>query len=130
MKYVKIIGLLAVATAALMVFAGSASADTFTSPTGTVYTGEIVADAEGHAVLDNPIAKIECASSVKGKVEEHGAGKVVKGNISALSFTGCTNQWHVTVEAAGTLSVNNEGASTSVFSSGATVEATRFGVTC
>jgi len=132
MKYAKILGLLAIAVAALMAFAGAASADQVTSPTGTTYTSTIAATAEGHAVLDNPIAKIECASAVEGKVEEHGAGKVVKGNISALSFTGCTNEWHVTVVAKGSLTVETSttGYNGTVKSSGATVEATRFGVVC
>jgi len=130
MKYVKILGLLAVAAAALMAFAGAASADTATSPTGTTYTGEIAAEAEGHAVLDNPIAKIECASKVSGTITGHGAGKPVSGPISSLTFTNCTNEWHVTVVANGTLSVDNTGAGINVSSSGATVEATRFGVVC
>ena len=68
MKYVKMLGLLAVAAAALMAFAGTASATTVTSG-GVTYTGEIAASAEGHAVLDNPIAKIECASTVAGTGE-------------------------------------------------------------
>ena len=136
MKYVKILGLLAVAAAALMAFAGSASADSATSPTGTTYTGEIVAEAEGHAVLDNPIAKIECASKVSGTISGHGAGKAVSGTISSLTFGSpvgtCTDEWHVTVVNAGSLSVNGITGSYNgdAFSTGATVEATRFGITC
>lgn len=131
MKYVKILGLLAVAAAALMAFAGTASADVVTSPKGTVYTGTIKAEAEGHAVLDNPIAKIECASTVEGKVESHGVGKSVEGKITTLDFTNCTNDWHVTVVTSGTLAVDwSSGENGSVRSSGATVEATRFGVNC
>src|SRR6188472_2576566 len=131
MKYVKILGLLAVAAAALMAFAGTASATTLTSPTGTVYTGSIHAASEGHAILQNPIAKIECASTVEGTVEQHGSGSTVKGNISNLSFTGCTNSWHVTVVTAGSLELHWKAAGEgTVTSSGATVEATRFGVAC
>ena len=134
MNYVKMLGLLAVAAAALMAFAGTASADSVTSPTGTTYTGELKAKAEGHAVLDNPIAKIECASTVKGLVEKHGAGKAVEGEIKKedLTFTGCTDEWHVTVVSGGTLSVNGIASSYNgdVFSTGATVEATRFGINC
>ncbi len=130
MRYVKIVGQLAVVAAALMAFAGSASADTATSPAGTVYTSKLVAFSGGHAVLDNPIAKIECASKVEGTVTGHGAGKPVSGTISSLTFTPCTNEWHVTTVAAGTLSVDNTGATTTVTSNGATVEATRLGVTC
>ena len=129
MKYVKILSLLAVASAALMAFAGSASATTVTSSEGE--TPKIVASAEGHAVLDNPIAKIECASTVEGTVESHGTGVPAAGAISELSFTNCTNSWHVTVVAKGSLSVTGTGGGNgTVSSSGATVEATRFGVVC
>lgn len=123
--------LLAVVAAASMVFAGTVSADSVTSPTGTTYTSSVKGSAEGHVVLDNPIAKIECASTAQGAVENHGAGKAVSGNISSLTFTGCTDEWHVTVVAAGSLSAeNNGGYNGIVFSSGATVEATRFGISC
>jgi hypothetical protein len=132
MKYVKMLGLLAVAAAAFMAFAGTASADEATSPTGTTYKGALSAEAEGHAVLDNPIAKIECASSVSGNIEsEDKAGENVSGNIESLSFSNCTDSWHVTVVSAGSLSVNATGSyNGDVFSSGATVEATRFGISC
>jgi len=129
MKYVKILGLLAVAAAALMAFAGTASATTVTSAEGTTPT--LSSSAEGHVVLDNPIAKIECASAVTGKVESHGAGVTAKGNISALSFTNCTNSWHVTVVTAGSLEVHSIGSGDGTLtSSGATVESTRLGVIC
>jgi hypothetical protein len=132
MKYVKILGLLAVAAAAVMAFAGTASATTITSPSGTLYTGKIVAEAEGHAVLDNPIAKIECASKVEGTVASHGSGVTAKGNISLLTFGSpvgtCTDSWHVTVVSAGSLEIHGSGST--LTSSGATVEATRFGVSC
>lgn len=129
MKYVKILGLLAVAATALMAFAATASADIATSPTGTVYTGSIVAEAEGHAVLDNPVAKIECASKVEGTLTTHGKDVKVSGPISSLTFGSpvgtCTGGWHVTVLEAGVLSVdaqaNGHG---DVFSKGATVEST------
>jgi hypothetical protein len=125
MKYAKMLGLLAVAAAALMAFAGIASATTVTSNEGETPT--LKASAEGHAVLDNPIATIECASNVEGAVQSHGAGVDASGAITALSFTGCTNSWHVTVSTNGSLSVNS---SNQVSSSGATVEATRFGIAC
>lgn len=137
MKYVKILSLLAVAAAALMAFAGSASATTVTSPEGTTYFGEIHAKSEGHAVLHNPIAKIECESTVNGHISVNGA-KDEKGNtlnasgsITTLTFSPCTNDWHVTTVSGGTLSIKSNGDMTGdLFSSGATVEATRFGVNC
>ena len=129
MKYVKILGLLAVAAAALMAFAGVASATTVTSSSGT--TPKIVSAANGHVVLDNPIAKIECGSNVEGTVQTHGAGVTAGGAITALSFTGCTNSWHVTVVSAGSLEIHaTSGGNGTLTSSGATVESTRFGITC
>jgi len=130
MKHVKILGLLAVAAAALMAFAGTASADTATSPVGTTYTGQITASSEGHLVFDNPIAKIECSSSLTGTVTGHGIGKPVSVTLTSFTFTGCTNEWHITTVSAGTLSVNNEGATTTVTTTGATIESTRAGITC
>lgn len=130
MNFAKILGLLAIAVSALTSFAATASADVATSPTGTVYTSTLKAAAEGHAVLDNPIAKIECASTVEGTITKHGAGQSVSGPISSLTFGSpvgtCTNGWHVTVVTGGTLSVNGTAGSYNghVFSSGATVEST------
>jgi hypothetical protein len=133
MKHVKILGLLVVAAAALMAFAGTASATTLTSPTGVPYTGAIKSVHEGtHVVLDNPVAKIECNSTVEGsKVESHGAGVTAKGPINSLAFTNCTNSWHVTVVSAGSLEVHgNAGNTGTLTSSGATVTSTRFGIEC
>jgi hypothetical protein len=124
--------LLAVAVSSLwMAFAGTASATTFTSPLGTIYTGEIKGESEGHLVLDNPIAKIECAVALQGKVESHGEGVTAKGSVTALSFTGCTNSWHVTVINKGTFEAHGIGSGNATLtSSGTTVEATRLGVIC
>ena len=135
MKDGKIIGLLSVAAAVLLAFTGTASADSATSPTGTTYTSTMSAVSGGHVVLDNPIAKIECASSVSGSITGHGAGKSVSGPVSSLSFGSpagtCTNEWHVTVVSGGTLSISaTSGYNGSASSSGATIEATRFGITC
>jgi hypothetical protein len=135
MKYVKMIGLMAIAAAAVMAFAGTASATTVTSPSGTLYTGKIVAASGGHVVLDNPIAKIECSSKVEGTVTSHGAGVTAKGTISSLTFGSpvgtCTDSWHVTVVSAGSLEIHGTGGNNGTLtSSGATVEATRFGITC
>jgi len=133
MKYVKMLELLAVAAAALMAFAGTASATTVTSE-GVTYTGEIAASAEGHVVLDNPIAKIECASTLAGTVESHGSGVTATGPISTLTFTSCTNNWHVTVIAKGSLEAHTltgaDAGNATITSNGATVEAKRLTITC
>jgi hypothetical protein len=132
MKYVKMLGLLAVVASSLMAFAGIASADEATSPKGSTYSGSISAQSEGHVVLDNPIAKIECPSTVSGDIESlDKAGENVFGEFNSLTFNNCTDSWHVTVAFAGNFSVNATGGfDGEASSSGATVEATRFGITC
>jgi hypothetical protein len=156
MKYVKILGLLAVAAAALMAFAASASATTVTSPTGTAATlttgsGEThkkgtqihAISEEGavagtsHVLLHNSNASIQCNSTVEGDLESQGAGVTAKGEIDILTFTNCTNGWTVTVDVRGSLEVHWVGPSGyngTLTSSGATVTAvlhTIFGdITC
>jgi hypothetical protein len=94
MKYVKILGLAAMALTALMAMAGTASATDITSPKGTVYTSTIVAENEGTVTLTSVFGgfgAISCTKSlVEGKVEGHGSGKPVSGKISNLTFTGCS----------------------------------------
>lgn len=125
------VALLAIAASILWMTVAAASATTLTSPVGTAYTGMISAEAEGHVILDTPIATINCASNVSGAVEAHGEGTTASGKISSLSFTGCTNSWHVTVISAGSLEVHEIGdGNGTVTSSGATVEATFSSVTC
>ena len=132
MKYVKILGLLAVAAAAMMAFAASASATSITTTTGgAAATPTIHAVNEGHVTLQNPIANISCSSTVEGKVESHGSGVTAGGNISTLNFTSCTNSWHVTAITNGSLEVHwTSGHNGTLTSKGAKVDTTRFGVTC
>lgn len=138
MKFVKTLGLLAVVGAALMAFAGSASATLITAPTGTAYTGEIHATSEGTAVLKNPIANIECHSTTRGTSLTHGSGQTAKGAITNLlwgksgNLNGtCHGDWHVTTDTPGTLEIHwiapGEGTLTS---SGAKVRTTIFGINC
>jgi hypothetical protein len=102
MKYVKMLGLLAVAAAALMAFAGTASATTLTSPAGETPT--IMATSINTA-LHGPFTTVACShSEVEGKVESHGAGVTAKGKISKLTFTGCN--YPVTVKTLGSLEIH------------------------
>jgi hypothetical protein len=134
MKYAKILGLLAVAAAALMAFAGSASATTITSPTGTVLgtTTPIHAVNEGgHIKLANPVANIECSSTVEGNIATQGAGVTAEGGITTLDFTGCTNNWVVTTISPGTLIAHwTSGYNGTLTSTGAKVKAVHLGITC
>ena len=115
MKYVKMLGLLAMAAAALMAFAGTASASTLTSPKGTTYTGNITATST-NSKLHGSFVTVECShSEAKGKVEEHGAVDA-GGKVSSLTFTGCN--YVTTVTATGKLNINSSNA---VFSSGAVI---------
>jgi hypothetical protein len=101
MKYVKMLGLLAVAAAALMAFAGTASATTVTSPEGTLYTGTIHAESS-NSKLHGSFITVECSgSTVHGKSLTHGSTATAEGAINELTFSGCN--YPVTVKNAGTL---------------------------
>jgi hypothetical protein len=109
MKYVKMLGLLAVAAAALMAFAGTASATSITSNEGTTPTINASAGkTELHPGSGTSFLTVSCnKSTVKGAVEQHGAGVTVKGKIAQptdLTFTECSDP--VTVLAGGSLEVH------------------------
>lgn len=113
MKYVKMLGLLAMAAAAVMAFVGSASAATLTSPTGTVLgTGTVIkAAAEGVTKLDGSVDVACNESHVEGTVTNAGGGvptQTVEGNITKLEFTGCAKDT-VNVLAGGSLSIHSLG---------------------
>lgn len=133
MKHLKILGLLAVAAAAMMAFAANASATTVTG-NGASYTGAIVASNEGgHVSLHNPAAKIECSSLVEGTSLTHGDTVTAEGAITKLEFTGCTGGWTVTANTNGTLIAHaTSGGNGTLTSTGATVTAVNdiIGITC
>jgi hypothetical protein len=129
MKYVKIAGLLAIATVALMALSGSASASIATSPEGTVYTGNVEATST-NAEIHGAFTTIKCTHSlVKFKIEWHGNGTgttvQVGGNLSYLDFTGCN--YETKVKNAGSLGISS---SNSVISTGASIEAQTSVGTC
>jgi hypothetical protein len=98
MKYIKMLGLMAAAVAALMAFAGTASATTLTSPAGTSYTGKIVASTEGKVSLhgENGVT-VECEGTVEGTIETHSSTTTAHGPISALTWKNCTGGTPTTV---------------------------------
>jgi len=110
MRYVKILGLAAMALAALMAMAGTASATTITSPKGTTYTSTIKAENVGTVTLTSVFGgfgAVSCnKSTVEGKVEAHGVGVTVSGLIEAknLTFTECNKP--VTVVSGGSLELH------------------------
>lgn len=139
MKYVKMLGLLAIAAAALMAFAGTASATTLTNGSGVFYPkGTVIhAEAEGTVTLHPPIGDITCTSStVQGEVEKPGGAaesETVSGPIGTLTFGGCNAA--VTVLKPGTLEIHtkekgvNNGNGT-LTSNGAEVTVVAFGIHC
>jgi len=102
MKYVKMLGLLAVAATALMAFASTASA-TLTSPPGTKYGGEIIATSTNFQ-LDGTV-DVTCGhSEVKAKPSSAGA---TSGTVTSLTYTSCSRS--VTVTSLGTFSLHSDG---------------------
>lgn len=131
MKKLKIFGLAALVTVALLAIAAGALASTVTSPTGTSYTGTLAGVSEGHGILHNPIAKIECNVTIEGEIKSHGKGVTAEGNATKVTISPCTNNWHVTTVAVGKVIAHwTSGHNGTIESTGATVETTRFGVSC
>ncbi|HEU4739313.1 MAG TPA: hypothetical protein VFS54_09580 [Solirubrobacterales bacterium] len=131
MKYVRTLGLLVVAAAAMLSFAANASADTWTTTTskGTVETPTVHwVNEGGHVTLQNPIATISCSLTKVETVTTHEKGKPVLAHLNELTTTGCTNSWHITTVTGGTTSA--EASNGELKSSGARVEMTRLGVKC
>jgi hypothetical protein len=123
MKYVKMLGLLAVAAAALMAFAGTASASTLTSPSGTnMAVGATLEATSINTELHGPFSSVSCAhSEVKGEIKQNGTQNGSKtdagGNITTLDFDECSS--NVTdASSLGTLEINKKG---EVFSSGTVI---------
>lgn len=119
MKYVKMLGLLAVAAAALMAFAGTASATQLTDASGNVLgVGTVIhAEAESTVTLHPPIGDIECSgSTVKGSITNAGGASAtvsgpidtteVEGKKTGLTFTGCNAT--VTVLQTGSLEIHTK----------------------
>lgn len=137
MKYLKMLGLMAIALVALTAFASPASATTLTSPAGThLPVGTTIhAVSKGHVVLDSAIGKIECNSTLEGNTTTTGGlfkektTDVEMAN-SSLSFTGCTTAL-VKVLKPGTLTINSGGGGNgTLVSNGAEVTVETFGVHC
>lgn len=103
----KMLGLLTVAMAALMAFAGTASATTVTSIAGTPYTGSIQATSTNFEI-DGPFVTVKCGhSSIDAEVGSHGGSGAVTGQINILAFTECN--YPVTVENSGSFLIESDG---------------------
>lgn len=93
MKYMKMLGLLVFAAAALTVLTGTASATTLTSPAGTALGVGTEIKAESGATAFDAIVNSTCQNSTfEGKVTNVGGGtptQNVSGEISKLTFSEC-----------------------------------------
>ncbi|HWO83208.1 MAG TPA: hypothetical protein VNM38_05390 [Solirubrobacterales bacterium] len=119
-----------VATVAIVLStcAATASATVVLGPDWNPYTSTIEATNEsGHAVLTSAGVKVECSSSIVGKVETDGSGITAEGKLSSLTFKSCTNGNIVNVKKGGSLIFHTKGEGTgngTVTSTGAEIEVT------
>jgi hypothetical protein len=135
MKHVKMLGLLVMATASLMAFAGNASAaPTLTSPAGTEYTGTFHAQlVKGTTFLVKAGVENTCTIATIHLVFSFNTSEEAEGALTGgtppqgLSFGGCTQDTKTIT--AGSLTINDAG---EVFSKGSRVEVkvTGLGITC
>jgi len=125
MKNLKMLGLLAVAAASLMAFAGSASAtNVFTSPAGTHFTGTIHASLESgttavvKAGIEDTCAEATIHGTITVNNTTHAEGALTGGTPpTGLTFGKCTA--HTAVGFSGSLTINDKG---EVFSRNSRVE--------
>jgi hypothetical protein len=128
MKHLKILGLFVMAAAALMAFAGSASAATFTSPAGTEYTGAIDATAESSLLLEAGFAEITCTeSTIQGTVTTNDNTEA-SGPFTSVSYSGCGQSTVDTLSSTGTLTIKKS--NHEVRGSGVEVTTSEFGISC
>jgi large repetitive protein len=135
MKYLKMLGLAAVAAMALMAFAGSASATTFSikgvTQTGSVSLTSTLTSGSTAVLKDESGTTTDTCnvSEVKGSTVSPFTGTTIGGPVSSLTFTGCSHTTKVLKN--GSLKIERTGVNTgSVTSSEAevTVVSTVFGI--
>lgn len=136
MKYLKMLGLLAVAAVAAMAIAATASATELTSPEGKVYTGEIVAEAQGGGIVTHNAAEtFTCQKSIaKGTIEAHGSSVTASGKVTSWNLSECNTD--LVVLKTGSIEIHTETESSNgnatVTTSGMEIETknTGLGMTC
>jgi len=94
MNYAKMLGLVALAAAALMAFASPASATYATSPKGTTYTGTVKATSPNFTLAEGAsFGFIKCGhSEVEGSISSHSTTSTVTTliKLSKLTITSCS----------------------------------------
>ncbi len=114
MKYIKMLGLAAVAAAALMAWVGVGTASATEITCGTTHhtkcaVGQVIhASSIGKAVLDAPFGNVECESTVAGPVTTAGSSTTTaSGNITTLDWSNCGGDT-VTTLASGSLEIHTD----------------------
>lgn len=144
MKYLKMLGLAAIAAGALMAFAGAGTASatglTCTEPIGTTVNCPTVSEKvtihavnEGNVVLDSAVTVTCEESTIHGLASTGSSTTTPSGNVETLTFGRCGG-WTVTVLNGGSLEVHTRTASAdgngTVTSKGAEVTLEGFGFHC
>jgi hypothetical protein len=111
-----------------MAFAGSASAATITSPTGTEYTGLITESFEGSVLIEAGFANITCTTgTVAGRLTTNTETEAA-GEITTVSFSNCGSATVDTLNHKGTFTITKAG--TTVTGTGVEVTIAVFGTSC
>ncbi len=105
----KIYMLLSLTATFCLAFTAFASASAPTSPTGTVFAPTLELESEGHVTVDTKFGTepkpASCKWQVAGAPTSFGKGKPIVIPLTTLTFTSCTNQWHMTAVSPGQLEI-------------------------
>ena len=127
MKHVKMLGLLVMAAASLVASAASASAATFTSPTGTAYFGQFDLTLEGSTLMKAGFAETTCTESTIGGEFTTNNDTHATGPTKVVSFTKCSLTT-TTLNSNGTLTINKS--NTAVSATGVEWTIAALGTSC
>jgi hypothetical protein len=105
MKHLKMLGLFAMAAAALTAFAGGASAATFTAPAGTEYTGAFDMSLESSLLQKTGFAELTCTeATIRGNITVN-IETEASGPISEFNLAKCGSATIDTLNNVGSLKV-------------------------
>jgi len=128
MNQLKMLGLSVMASVLLMVFAGSASAATFTAPSGTEYTGSFDMSLEGSLLMKNGFAETTCThGTIQGSIIANDE-TAVGGVFSKFELSNCGQMTVDTLNNNGTLKIDKS--NTAVTATGVEVTFSTAGTSC
>lgn len=137
MKVLKASGLAVLTPLILLASSSVASATTLTGPGGAetpiihAVSEEAAVPGTKHIVTHNPIANVQCESTLEWQIESHGSGVTAAGKLTNLAVTPCTSGWVVHIITAGVFEAHSIGGNAATLtSSGMTVVKTRLGIEC